>query len=250
MVSIVSSAYAKQPETITVFAASSLSPLLPGIVSDFEQQHDSEISVVYAGSGQLARQIQYGARADIFISANKVWSDTILKDANLTSHYAGNFANNHLVVVASNRVNQLPDSFEPRQVAWWQNALNGQRLAIGEPSSVPVGMYAKEALQQYSVWSYLSPFLAPSKSTRNALALVERGQTPIGIVYSSDANNSDGVTYVGRFDAESHADIVYPIVIIAPENDSESKTNATSEFSQYLLSDPVQEQIAVAGFRS
>lgn len=250
LVGTASLSYAKEPTKITVFSASSLSPLLPQIVAEFERQHNVKIAVVYAGSGQLARQIQYGASADIFVSANTVWSDAVLNDARLTSAYVGNFASNHLVVVGSKRVKGLPNNFDPNDSSWWLDALNGQRLALGEPSSVPVGMYAQQALQWYSVWPQLSIYLAPSNSTRSTLALVERGQTPLGVVYSSDAVNSDAVTIIGRFDEQSHSKIEYPILVLDSKNATQQSRTVISDFSQYLLSDEVQQQIISAGFTS
>jgi molybdate transport system substrate-binding protein len=233
-------------QPITLFAASSLTVLLPEVIDQFEQEHQAKVRVVYAGSGQLARQIQYGARADLFISANKEWSDAVLSDSRLVSERAGNFVSNHMVVVRSNKVPPSERDFAPRELSWWQQELSGQRLAIGEPSSVPVGMYAKQSLAWYGLWDSISSQLAPTNSTRNALALVERGQTPIGIVYASDATNSDAVTILGRLDAKSHSTITYPMILLGSHDDNSSITKLV----EYFLSATVQQQFKQQGFES
>ncbi|ORT52651.1 hypothetical protein ST37_01900 (plasmid) [Vibrio sp. qd031] len=231
-------------QPITLFAASSLTVLLPEVIDKFELEHQVKVRVVYAGSGQLARQIHYGARADLFISANKEWSDSVLSDSRLVSKSAGNFVSNHMVVVRSNKVPPSVRDFAPRELTWWQQELSGQRLAIGDPSSVPVGMYAKQSLAWYGLWDSISGRIAPTSSTRNALALVERGQTPIGIVYASDATSSDAVTILGRLDAKSHSTITYPMILLG----SHAENSSTNILVEYFHSAAVQQQFKQQGF--
>ncbi len=229
-------------QKLNLFAASSLSVVLPELAESFEQQHQVKINVVYGGSGQLARQIDYGADAHLFISANRNWSDYLLKSSRVTAKQAGNVATNHLVVVASNRTfNSSGISFEPSNLSWWSSQLKRGRLAVGETNSVPVGMYAKQSLIYLGVWPQLMNQLAPAKSTRSTLALVERGQAPLGIVYASDALLSDAVTILGALDSKSYENIEYPMLAL-------SDLKEVQQLADFLLSENAQASIQSHGF--
>jgi len=113
----------------------------------------------------------------------------------------------------------------------WKNLLNGQRLAVGDPDHVPAGIYTRQALEHLGAWQTLSPLMARANNVRAALALVERDETPYGVVYGSDAVASSKVTVVGTFPADSHLPVEYPMAIVSPHPSA-----AVSAFFEYLKS--------------
>lgn len=214
-------------EKITVFAAASLTNALQDIAQQYKKEKQVEVVASFASSSTLARQIEAGAPADLFISADQKWMDYAVGKATIETATRVNLLTNSLVVVAPEASEQAP--FTITEKTNWLALLKGGRLATGNPSHVPAGIYAKDALTKLGAWNTLEPKLAPAEDVRGALALVERGETPLGIVYGSDAVASQGVKVVATFPEDSHKKVEYPMAVV------KGNQNATVEgFYDYL----------------
>lgn len=212
---------------ITVFAAASLTNAMQDIAAAYKKEKNVEVVSSFASSSTLARQIEAGAPADLFISADQKWMDYAVDKKNIDTGTRVTLLGNSLVVVAPKSSAQGDITVDA--ATDWASLLKGGRLAVGDPEHVPAGIYAKEALQKLGAWDKLSPSLAPAEDVRGALALVERSEAPLGIVYGSDAVASKGVKVVGTFPENSHQKVEYPMAI------TEGHKNATvSAFYDYL----------------
>jgi len=212
---------------ITVFAAASLTNALQDIATVYQKEHKVAIASSFASSSTLARQIEAGAPADLFISADQKWMNYAVEKETIQADTRKNLLENTLVLVAPKSSAQGDVTINTRTD--WAALLKGGRLAVGDPDHVPAGIYAKEALQKLGSWDSLSSKLAPADDVRNALALVERDEAPLGIVYGSDAVASKGVKVVGVFPADSHQKVEYPIAIVKGHDNATVKA-----FYQYL----------------
>ena len=218
--------HAVAAETITVFAAASLTNALQDIAQHYQQGKEVKIVSSFASSSTLARQIEQGAPADLFISADQQWMDYAAQKKTLNDASRITLLGNDLVLVAADAkaqqvaINKSTD---------WKSLLKGQRLSVGDPDHVPAGIYAKEALQKLGAWTELEPVLARGNSVRAALALVERNETPYGIVYGSDAIASKKVTVAGVFPADSHKPVEYPMAMLKDHNSA-----SVTAFYNYL----------------
>lgn len=218
---------AMSAEKITVFAAASLTNALQDIAQQYKKEKQVEVVASFASSSTLARQIEAGAPADLFISADQKWMDYAVGKATVETVTRVNLLTNSLVVVAPEASEQAP--FTITEKTNWLALLKGGRLATGNPSHVPAGIYAKDALTKLGAWNTLEPKLAPAEDVRGALALVERGEAPLGIVYGSDAVASQGVKVVATFPEDSHKKVEYPMAVV------KGNQNATVEgFYDYL----------------
>ncbi|HGK4839862.1 TPA: molybdate ABC transporter substrate-binding protein [Kluyvera georgiana] len=216
-----------QDAKITVFAAASLTNAMQDIAKEYKKEKNVDVVSSFASSSTLARQIEAGAPADLFISADQKWMDYAVDKKAIDAATRETLLGNSLVVVAPKASEQADIAVEANTP--WTSLLKGGRLAVGDPDHVPAGIYAKEALQKLGAWETLSPKLAPAEDVRGALALVERSEAPLGIVYGSDAVASKGVKVVGTFPEDSHQKVEYPIAII------DGHKNATvSAFYDYL----------------
>lgn len=226
-------------EKITVYAASSMTNAVNELIAAYQPKQPLDIVPVYAGSSALARQIEQGAPADIFISANDNWVTHLLNKNIVTSDKVTLLAGNQLVLIApqSSKLNSLVVN----DVAAWLDALNGSRLAIGNTMAVPVGMYAKEALEKLKVWSSLAPMLAQTNNVRLALALVERQEAALGIVYKTDTLMSNKVKVVHEFDSSLHSAINYPLVQL-------TERESVNQFMLFLRSDQAKSILQNYGF--
>ncbi|MGB5803470.1 MAG: molybdate ABC transporter substrate-binding protein [Vibrio anguillarum] len=226
-------------EKITVYAASSMTNAVNELIAAYQPKQPLDIVPVYAGSSALARQIEQGAPADIFISANDNWVTHLLNKNIVTSDKVTLLAGNQLVLIApqSSKLNSLVVN----DVAAWLDALNGSRLAIGNTMAVPVGMYAKEALEKLKVWSSLAPMLAQTNNVRLALALVERQEAALGIVYKTDTLMSNKVKVVHEFDSSLHSAIHYPLVQL-------TERDTVNQFMLFLRSDQAKSILQNYGF--
>ncbi|ASG01909.1 molybdate ABC transporter substrate-binding protein [Vibrio anguillarum] len=226
-------------EKITVYAASSMTNAVNELIAAYQPKQPLDIVPVYAGSSALARQIEQGAPADIFISANDNWVTHLLNKNIVTSDKVTLLAGNQLVLIApqSSKLNSLVVN----DVAAWLDALNGSRLAIGNTMAVPVGMYAKEALEKLKLWSSLAPMLAQTNNVRLALALVERQEAALGIVYKTDALMSNKVKVVHEFDSSLHSAIHYPLVQL-------TERDTVNQFMLFLRSDQAKSILQNYGF--
>ncbi|EIA3183061.1 TPA: molybdate ABC transporter substrate-binding protein [Vibrio parahaemolyticus] len=225
---------------LKVYAASSMTNAIDEIAQDFKEKYDVTVTPVYGGSSSIARQIINGAPADVFISANTKWMDYLVDEGVIDSDNVTNLVRNSLVLIAPQSSSLAVFNFADANT--WEAALNGSRLALGNPTSVPAGMYAKESLTTLGVWKEIQTKVAPAKNVRLALALVERGEAPLGVVYKTDAQLTNKVKIVGEFASDTHAAIVYPAAVV---NDS----TESRQFFQYLKSEDAKRVFAHYGFQ-
>ncbi|ELA9308537.1 TPA: molybdate ABC transporter substrate-binding protein [Vibrio parahaemolyticus] len=225
---------------LKVYAASSMTNAIDEIAQDFKEKYDVTVTPVYGGSSSIARQIINGAPADVFISANTKWMDYLVDEGVIDSDNVTNLVRNSLVLIALQSSSLAVFNFADANA--WEAALNGSRLALGNPTSVPAGMYAKESLTTLGVWKEIQTKVAPAKNVRLALALVERGEAPLGVVYKTDAQLTSKVKIVGEFASDTHAAIVYPAAVV---NDS----TESRQFFQYLKSEDAKRVFAHYGFQ-
>ena len=199
-------------QEVLVFGAASLQDAFDAVIEEYQAQGGGQVSASYASSSTLARQIEQGAPADIFISANPEWMDYLEEGGLLREGSRTDLLGNGLVLVApqdSETTVEIEPGFD------LAGALDGGLLAMGDPDHVPAGIYGRAALESLGVWQAVEPHVAPAENVRAALALVARGEAPLGVVYRSDAGADDSVQVVGEFPQEAFPEIVYPIAIIA-----------------------------------
>jgi len=201
----------KKPELL-VFAAASLTNVLGDIAQTWEKSGGAPVKLSFAASSVLARQIEAGAKADVFISADQEWMD-YLQTRNLISQPSRvNLVGNRLVLIApadSKIELEIKRGFD------LAGALAGGRLATGDPDTVPVGRYARAALTSLGVWDQVADRLVRADNVRSAMTFVARGEVPLGIVYATDAQVDQKVRVVATFPESSHAPITYPAAAIA-----------------------------------
>ncbi len=232
---------ASAAEKITVFAAASLTNALQEISADYQKKTGNEILTSFASSSTLARQIEQGAPADIFISADQQWMDYAVDKKVIEDNTRLTLLGNDLALVAPE--NSALKTVTIDKKTDWTSLLNGGRLAVGDPDHVPAGIYTKQALQYLGNWDQLESKMARSNNVRAALALVEREEAPLGIVYGSDAVASKKVKVVGIFPAESHLPVEYPIATVKGH-----LTPAVKAFSAYLSTPEASEVFKRYGF--
>jgi molybdate transport system substrate-binding protein len=202
-----------QAGEIRVFAAASLTNALNDIGELYQARTGDKLVATYAASSALARQIEQGAPADIFASADLKWMDYIAEHKLLDPETRFNLLGNTLVLVApaASPLTRIEITAKT-DIA----ALAGEgRIATGNPDSVPVGLYFKQAMERAGQWSAVSPKIAGTDSVRAALSLVERGEAPVGVVYATDAAVTSKVKVIGVFPDTMHDPIVYPFTILA-----------------------------------
>jgi len=205
-------ARAEDSAPLTVFAAASLTNALEDIGALWRNQGKGEVRFSFAASSVLARQIEQGAGADLFASADEQWMDYLAERNLIVPATRTSFLGNRLVLVAPADTTGTVEIGPGLDLA----ALLGDgRLATGDPEHVPAGRYAREALTKLGLWQAAEPRLARAENVRAALVLVERGEAPFGIVYATDAVASSKVRVAGVFPDDSHAPISYPIAVVA-----------------------------------
>ncbi|MBL5859306.1 molybdate ABC transporter substrate-binding protein [Serratia fonticola] len=214
-------------EKITVFAAASLTNALQDIATEYQKSKDVEVVSSFASSSTLARQIEQGAPADMFISADQQWMDYAIDKQQMVKDTRYTLLGNELVLIAAKSAKQ--DKITINKQTDWAKLLNGGRLSVGDPDHVPAGIYAKEALQNLGAWTTLEPQLARANNVRGAMAMVEREEAPLGIVYGSDAVASDKVKVIAIFPEDSHKPVEYPMAIV-----KDHQTPAVTAFYDYL----------------
>lgn len=206
-------ALAQARKPVVVFAAASLQTALDAAAAAWKAETGKSVTVSYAASSALARQIEQGAPADLFASADLDWMDHLDRKGLVRTGTRRNLLGNTLVLVepASAPASSLTIAPGFPLAA----AIGGSRLATGNPQSVPVGRYAQAALTTLGVWAEVGPRVAGADNVRAALALVARGEARFGIVYATDARVEPKVRVVGTFPAASHPPIVYPFALTA-----------------------------------
>lgn len=203
---LLSTAAAPAP-ALTVFAAASLQNALEEISTAYLRRDGARVVLSFAASSTLAKQIERGAPADVYLSADRAWMDYLVQRGRIVEGSRVIVVRNRLVLVApAARARR----FEIKAGFPLAQALGGGRLALGDPSHVPAGRYAKAALESLDLWASVAERLAPCDHVRVALALVARGEAPLGIVYASDVAAEPAVRVVGEFPPASHPPIVYP----------------------------------------
>ena len=207
---VLAGAYPSQP--LSVYAAASLANALDELGTAYRNAGGRRVVFSYASSAVLARQIEAGAHADLYISADTAWMTYLQSRRLIDAASRRDLLGNTLVLIAP------ADS--PLRLAIAPHfplalALAGGRLAMGDPDSVPAGRYARTALERLGVWSALSGHLALTDNVRSALVFVARGEAPLGIVYQTDARSEPRVRIVDIFPASLHAPIVYPVALTA-----------------------------------
>ena len=199
---------------LTVFAAASLKDAMDEAGAAWQRRSGQVVRTAYAGSSALARQIEQGAPADVFISADQDWMDWLQQRRLIDARSRHDLLGNTLVLVAPARSNAQPLRLSKGTDLRQLLGRNG-RIALALTSSVPAGKYAKAAFESLGMWTALQSRTAEADNGRAALLLVSRGEAPLGVVYASDAKADPGVRVLATFPAGTHPKIVYPVARIA-----------------------------------
>jgi len=225
-----------------VLAAASLQESLTAAAAAWAAKRRAPPVLSFASSAALARQVEAGAPADLFIAADEQWMDYLAGKSLILPDTRANLAGNDLVLIAPAASKLRLSVHKGFAIA---RALGPTgRLAVGDPASVPVGRYAQASLQALGVWPTVSERLARTDSVRSALALVERGDAPLGIVYATDARVSKAVRVVGVLPAASHPPIVYPLARLKAASSPDAEG-----FRRFLLSREGKAIFARFGFK-
>lgn len=224
-----------------VLAAASLQEAMTDAANVWSARRHARPVLSFAGSSALARQIDAGAPADLFVSADEDWMDHVARKGLVRPGTRMSFLANRLVLIA-------PANSRVRALTIGRNfplaRLLGQgRLAMADPDAVPAGKYGKAALSNLGVWAAVSTRVARAENVRAALALVERGEAPFGVVYATDARASRRVKVVGTFPADSHGPITYPVALLQTSTDREAEG-----FRRFLISREGKALFARRGF--
>ncbi len=229
-----------QAESVRVYAAVSLIGSMKRIERIFEKENEVDIRFSFAASSTLARQIERGAPAEVYISANPAWMDYLELRGLIHPYTRTDLLGNALVVVAPRGKGfdvVCEKEFD------FAAAFEGP-LAVADPDLVPAGIYAKQALVSLGWWADLSSRLAAGQDVRSALAFVEQGACAAGVVYATDAASSDRVEALAVFPAETHEAIVYAVAIVMGRDDAN-----TRRFMDFLKSGPALDVFIGDGFR-
>jgi molybdate transport system substrate-binding protein len=202
-----------QDRSLVVFAAASMKNALDDVDTAFTARTGVKVAASYAASSTLAKQIEQGAPADIFLSADTDWMDYATARKTINEPTRINLLGNSIVLIApkDSKIENVAigPGFDLAKLA------GDSRIATGDVKAVPVGKYAKAALEKLGAWQAAEPKFAMAESVRAALTLVARGEAVLGIVYSTDAKVEPGVKIVGTFPADSHPAIIYPVAATA-----------------------------------
>ena len=194
----------------TVFAAASMKTALDEIDALFTAKTGKTVTVSYAASSALAKQIEQGAPADVFVSADIPWMDYVAQKGLIKPETRFDLLGNDLVLVAPAPTTEKVDIGPGAPLA---AKVGDGKIATGDVNSVPVGKYAKAAFEKLGIWAEVSPKIAGAENVRAALGLVARGEAKYGIVYATDAKSEPKVAVVGVFPESSHPPIVYPVAV-------------------------------------
>ena len=212
-----------------VFAAASLTNALDRVAEAWTAETGLRVVTSYGGSSALARQIQQGAPADVFISASRDWMDALEASGDLREGTRRDILGNALVLIAHGRDAPAVTVDANLDLA---GMLGDGRLAMALVDAAPAGIYGRQALKTLGLWEEVEPLVAQSDNVRAALAFVARGEAPLGIVYATDAAVADNVTVIGTFPAGSHDPIAYPAAITA-----QAASPSAEAFLDWMTSD-------------
>jgi molybdate transport system substrate-binding protein len=208
-----------QARPVLVFAAASLKNALDDITAQYERETGRKVSISYAASSALAKQVESGAPADLLISADLDWMDYLQTRNLIKVDTRKNLLGNRLVLVGP-KDNQTTIPIGPGFPL--VELLKDGRLAMADPKSVPAGKYGRAALESLGVWQAVEPRVAAAENVRAALALVSRGEAPLGIVYQTDAAADPNVRIVGMFPEDTHPPIIYPLALVAGSTNADA----------------------------
>lgn len=226
-------------DDVTVFAAASLTDALDRIAAQWSEETGQMAVMSYAGSSALARQIQQGAPADIFISASEEWMDAVQASGDIRPDTRRDLLGNSLVLIGG-------QGAEPVTLApdFDLSGLLGQgKLAMALVDSVPAGVYGKQSLLSLGLWQAVAADVAQADNVRAALALVASGEAPLGIVYATDAAAEPDVAVIGRFPDDSHDPIIYPAALVADSSRPQAR-----DFLDHLQGDQAGGVFEAEGF--
>jgi molybdate transport system substrate-binding protein len=227
-------------EDVLVFAAASLRNALNDAIDGYAKNDGDGVKVSYAASSALARQIDSGAPADIFISADPDWMNDVAKNGAIRPETRFDFLSNVLVLVEPADRKAVIDITPGFPLA---SLLGDGRLAMADPDAVPAGKYGKAALQKLGVWAAVENRIARAEDVRAALLFVARKEAPFGIVYRTDAAAEKGVKVAGTFPPDTYPPIVYPAALITSSTNPEA-----AKFLAYLRSEPAKPFFEKQGF--
>ena len=227
-------------EQLLVFAAASLTDALTEVGAAYTQETQQPVKFSFAASSALARQIEAGARVDAFLSADTEWMDYLQARNLIDRSTRRDLLGNRLVLIAP-QSSTVTLKIEPGFAL--AQALGRGRLATGDPDTVPVGRYAKSALTSLGVWNDIADRLVRADNVRSALAFVSRGETPLGIVYETDARIEKGVRVVDVFPGNSHLPITYPVAL------TRNPKAAAQQWLKFLVAPAAQATFRKYGFQ-
>lgn len=229
-----------QAESIRIFAAASTTNAVGDIINAYTGETGKAVVPSFASSSTLAKQIDQGAPADVFLSANPKWMDFIEGKKLVEPGTRTNLLGNRITLIQplSGKL-----SIEISKAMDLAGILGDDKLAMGDPDHVPAGIYGRKALESLGLWDSVSPKVARAKDVRAALALVERAEAPLGIVYATDAAISKKIKVVAVFPEETHPPIIYPACIIKGKAGDDAKA-----FFEFLKSPKAAEIFKIYGF--
>ena len=226
---------------LTIFAAASLTDAFKDIGNLWMAKGHKPVTFSFDSSSTLALQIEHGAPADVFASADELWMDKLAHAHRIDPATRVDFVANTLVLV-ERKTNLKPITLI-KGVDLKPILGQSGRLAVGDPAHVPAGIYAEQALKKLGIWAALQPRLAPAANVRSALMLVTTGEAPAGIVYASDVRVVPSLAIAGTFPADSHDPIRYPVAITGNGDKSEAIA-----FAAFLRTQPAQDVFHHYGF--
>jgi molybdate transport system substrate-binding protein len=229
-----------QAAEVTVFAAASLKNALDDVAKTYEAKTGDKVITSYAASSALAKQIESGAPADIFFSADLDWMDYLQQKNLIDTASRRTLLGNTLVLIAPK--NSTVSLTIEKNFPLLQALGADGKLAMAGVDSVPAGKYGKAALTYLGVWDAVSPRVGQAENVRAALAFVARGEAPLGIVYATDAKAEPAVRVVGTFPEESHPKIEYPVALLAKAKPEARK------FLDFILSPEAARSFEAQGF--
>ena len=235
----VGQAAAQDTQDITVYAAASTTNAMTDIAKLFEKEHGVTVKLSFASSSTLAKQIEQGAPADVYLSANPKWMNYLEERDAIVKSTRSDLLGNRIVLIAP-LASPIKDLTVDSNLDL-AGLLGDGRLSMGDPDHVPAGMYGKKAMEKLGLWEGVQNKIARSKDVRAALVLVERAEAPLGQVYATDAAISKKVKVVGVFPQTSHPPIIYPAALVA-------SSSSAQEFLNFLKSEAAAKVFAEYGF--
>lgn len=218
---LLASARLAAAQPVTVFAAASLTDAMQDVSAAWERSRHAPLRLSFGSSSTLARQVEQGAPASLFASADQRWMDYLADRKLIVPETRRDLLRNQLVLIAPKSLAKPVEIGPGLDLA----ALLGPdgRLATGDPAHVPAGLYAQQALTKLGLWAQAEARLARTRDVRAALLLIERGEAPLGIVYATDAAASTGVMVIGTFPDSSHEPITYPFAVVREHDTAEAR---------------------------